>query len=73
MLNLKSTVTGDPSAERLSVKQTASGLHQKHIALKYEDEYKQRGPHGIDIKGSFTSKKVWIPSPDVSWLFMLFF
>lgn len=58
MLNLKSTATGDPSAEQLSIKQTASILHQKYIALKHEDEYDQRGPHGIDIKGSFTSKSL---------------
>lgn len=50
------------------------GLLKSHIRLKHEDKHDQRGAHGIDFKGSFTSQSyIWIPRPDVSWLFMLFF
>lgn len=34
------------------------GLWKTHITLKYKDEYDQRGPHGKDFKGSFTSKSL---------------
>lgn len=51
-----------------------TGLLKSHIRLKHEDERDQKAAHGIDFKDSFTSQSyIWIPRPDVSWLFMSFF